>query len=146
MTTINTIVSGQPSAGFTLTFTPAVTSGSPTTIPFHSLIEVSKVPSDKANIAKYKPASGTGAGEEDFVVGSDLVCEPVVKALFEKAYYATLLSIRKQKGAFVLTFSQGSTMTGNGALLEAAINALNADDEMTVTMNFALTAGQTFVA
>ena len=39
MVDVNTIVSGQPAAGFTLVFTPVV-GGSPTSIPFHSLLEI----------------------------------------------------------------------------------------------------------
>jgi hypothetical protein len=143
MVDVNTIVSGQPAAGFTLIFKPA--SGELTTsIPFHSLLEIGKVPSDKAGTSKYKPASGTGAGHEDFVVASDEVSEPTVKALFDADYYSTLLSIRRQPGTFNLVFAEASAMTGRGVMTEAVVNALNADDEMTVTMSFALAAGQTF--
>jgi len=102
------------------------------------------VPSDKAGTSKYKPASGTGAGQEDFTVASDQVSEPTVKALFDADYYTTLLSIRRLPGTFNLVFAESSAMTGQGVMTEAVVNALNADDEMTVSMSFSSRPGRPF--
>jgi hypothetical protein len=129
------------SFGLSLTFQAT---GAPVAVPIVSVLDVGPPP-EVAETIKFTPIDGANAGKERVIPGKDSAQQTTVKVVYSAASHATLCGLRRLRGVWLLTLSDGSQMTGSGQLLKVAVDSISDTALMTSSLTFDMDAGFKFV-
>jgi hypothetical protein len=131
---------GLAGFGVALQFTPDV-GGSPVDI--EAILDVAP-PAETAESIKFTPLDGDDAGKEKVIPGKDSAQQATSKVTYSKTRHAALSALRRVLGTWVMTATDGATITGHGFMSKIAVDSLSDTALMSSSLTFEIDGGFVF--